>query len=150
MRSPLTQSLERILTLEHTVGVFSQGCFAAYSLSTKFIHCIPGKGNRAMIQAKLWKYGGFPFAAIPAVSLFCSQVQSVHPWLNYSARMAVPCPLPQVILQIGASHEAEQSEHPGWSSVPTRAEQGRLGLPCRRSTGLSPRSSPGLLTFLPR
>lgn len=29
------------------------------------------------------------------------------------------------------------------------AEQGRLGLPCRRSTGLSPGSSPGLLTFLP-
>lgn len=130
-------------------GVFSQGCFAEYSLSTKFIHCIPGKGKRSMIQGKLWKYRGCPFAAIPAISLFCSQVQSVHPRLSYSTRMAVTCPLLQVILQIGISHEAEQSEHPGWSSVPTTAEEGRLGLPCQQSMGLSPRSSPGLLTFLP-
>lgn len=108
------------------------------------LYTIPGKGKRSMIQAKLWKYRGIPFAAIPAVSLFCSQVQSVHPRLNYSTRMAVTSPLLQAILQIGVSCEAEQSEHPGWSSMPTTAEQGHLGMPCRRSTGPEPTLEPGL------
>lgn len=85
------------------------------------------------------------------LSFHCSvhRSRSVHPRLNYSTGMAITCLPLQVTLQTEVSHKAEQSEHPGWSLVPTRAEQGCLGLPCRRSTGLSPRSSPGLLTFLP-
>lgn len=69
------------------------------------------------------------FAAIPAVSLFYSQVRRAHPRLNYSMMTTVTCPLLGFLLQIGLRHEREESEHPGWSSVPTTVEEGCLGLP---------------------
>lgn len=101
---------------------FPQSCFAAYSLSTKNIYHISGKEKTWVIQSKLRKPRGFFSAAIPDASLFYSQVQSVHPGLNYRMITTATCPL----LHTG---ETEQSEHRGCSSVPTVVKEGCLGLP---------------------